>query len=145
MTSPDQHPVTAAPGVYESLAEMGNGALGERMGIEMLEASATLVRARMPVTGNTQPFGLLHGGASAALAEHVGSYAAQIHAGPGRRAVGIELNISHHKAVRDGHVEATATAVQLGRTTATYVISIADEQGNQVASARLTCLLRDNR
>ncbi len=119
------------------------GELADSMGIQLTELSAERTVATMPVLGNRQPLGLLHGGASALLAETVGSVAAHLSAGPGRFAVGIELNISHHRSATDGTVTATATAVQLGKTLATYVIEIVDDHGRRISSARLTCLLRD--
>lgn len=119
------------------------GELAESMGIELVEASAERTVATMPVIGNRQPLGLLHGGASALIAETVGSVAASLSAGPDRFAVGIELNISHHRSATDGVVTATARAVQLGKTLATYEIEITDDAGRRVSSGRLTCLLRD--
>ncbi|MDO8107652.1 hotdog fold thioesterase [Isoptericola sp. b441] len=115
--------------------------LVERLGIQILEISAERAVATMPVAGNTQPYGLLHGGASAALAETLGSYAAAAHAGPGRTAVGIELNATHHRSARDGLVTGTATALHLGRTTASYEIVVEDSAARRLCTARLTCLL----
>ena len=115
------------------------GTLMERMGIEFLEARPGRVVARMPVAGNTQPYGLLHGGASVVLAETVGSIAAGLHAGT---AVGTEVNASHHRSVRSGHVTATATPLHEGGTMATYAISIVDDDGRLTCTARLTCAVR---
>ncbi|WP_432873214.1 PaaI family thioesterase [Microbispora rosea] len=117
--------------------------LHQRMGLEILEASAERVVGRMPVKGNTQPHGLLHGGASCVLAETLGSTGAALHAGPGRIAVGIEINATHHRSATSGHVTAVATRVHGGRTLATYVIEISDDEGRAVCTARLTCMLRD--
>lgn len=121
------------------------GTLIERLGIVIDAASvdARTCSATMPVDGNTQPYGLLHGGATAALAETVGSIAAQAHAGPGRAAVGLELSITHHRSARAGIVRATATAVHLGRSSATYLVEVTDEADRRISSARLTCLLLD--
>ncbi len=119
------------------------GSLLERMGIEMTEVSATRAVGTMPVEGNTQPFGLLHGGASAVLAETLGSYAAKAHAGPGRAAVGIELNATHHRSARAGTVTGVATALHLGRTLASYEIVVSDDAGRRVCTARLTCMVLD--
>ncbi|ASU83504.1 aromatic compound degradation protein PaaI [Nocardiopsis gilva YIM 90087] len=132
----------------EQLAElMGNtnagGGLGERMGLEVSEASAKRVVGRMPVSGNTQPYGLLHGGASCVLAETLGSVGSAIHAGEGRIAVGIEINATHHRSATEGYVTGVATAVHLGRTLATWDIAITDDEGRRVCTSRLTCLLRD--
>ena len=99
----------------------------------------------MPVAGNTQPYGLLHGGASAVLAETLGSYAANAHATDGRAAVGIELNVTHHRSVRSGSVHGTATAVHLGGNLASYEVVVVDDDGRRVATARLTCMLIDVR
>jgi len=145
MTQDSNEGVTGTLEHLARLRDFGPSALGDRLGIELVSAAPELVVGRMPVAGNTQPFGLLHGGASAALAEHVGSIAANLHAGPGRHALGIELSISHHRSLSEGSVLATAEAVHLGRTAATYEISIEDEAGRRVASARLTCLLRPDR
>jgi len=106
-------------------------------------ASGTRVVATMPVAGNIQPFGLLHGGASCVLAETVGSLGAAVHAGPGAMVVGIEINATHHRAARDGEVTAVATQAHGGRTLATYDIVISDAEGHLVCTSRLTCLIRD--
>lgn len=119
------------------------GTLTERLGIEFLAASPQSVTARMPVAGNTQVVGLLHGGASAALAETVGSVAAALHAGQGRGAVGVELNATHHRGVESGSVTAVATALHRGGRLATYDVAITDDDGRRVCTARLTCMLVD--
>ncbi|MEV6579434.1 hotdog fold thioesterase [Streptomyces sp. NPDC051582] len=119
------------------------GHLGERMDIRILEASAERVVATMPVEGNTQPYGLLHGGASAVLAETLGSVGAMMHGGIKKVAVGVDLNCTHHRGVRSGLVTGVASPVHRGRSTATYEIVISDEQDRRVCTARLTCLLRD--
>lgn len=125
------------------LKEMGDGALAEKMGIRIVEGSAERVVATMPVAGNTQPFGLLHGGASVTLAEQAGSIAANLAAGSDRIAVGIEVSASHLKSVKAGVVTAVVTPVSIGRTLATYLIEITNEEGERTCIARLTCLLRD--
>lgn len=128
--------------VLAIVQEFGMGDLAHRMGMTLTEARRDCVRGSMPVEGNTQPFGLLHGGASAVLAESLGSIAAGIHAGWGTLVVGVDLNCTHHRAVRDGHVHGTATPLHTGRTVATYDIRIVDDEDRPVCSARLTCLLR---
>ncbi|TDE90400.1 hotdog fold thioesterase [Occultella glacieicola] len=125
------------------IADLTRDTLIEKLGIEMLEIGAERTVGRMPVAGNTQPAGLLHGGASAALAETLGSFAAIAHAGPGRYAVGLELNATHHRSAREGWVTGTATALHLGRSTASYEIAVADESGRRVCTSRLTCMLLD--
>ncbi|MFJ5687777.1 PaaI family thioesterase [Streptomyces sp. NPDC055037] len=119
------------------------GHLGTRMEVRIVEASAERVVGTMPVEGNTQPYGLLHGGASAVLAETLGSVGAMLHGGAGKVAVGVDLNCTHHRGVRSGLVTGVATPVHRGRSTATYEIAITDERDKRVCSARLTCLLRD--
>lgn len=121
------------------------GAMAERMGITLTHASPGRVVATMPVEGNTQPFGLLNGGASMALVETIGSIAANLHAGPGRYAVGIEISGSHHKSATAGLVTGTATPLSAGRTLATYEVIVTDESGARLCTGRLTCLLRDAR
>ena len=119
------------------------GALAERMGIEILGATTDRIVARMPVEGNTQPYGLLHGGASVVLAETLGSIGSAIHAGPGRIAVGVDINATHHRAARGGVVTGVATPVQLGSTLACYDVVVTDEDDRRICTARITCLLRD--
>jgi len=128
--------------VLAELGAMNGGTLGEKMGIELLEATPERVVARMPVAGNTQPFGLLHGGASVVLAESLGSIGAVLHAGEGRIAVGVDINATHHRAARAGFVTGTATALSLGNTLAVYDVAITDEDGNRVCTSRITCLIR---
>lgn len=147
----DESPIPTFPAdlpAPEELAAAMNsldnqGALGARMGIVYTYAAPDRVAARMPVAGNTQPYGLLHGGASAVLAESVGSVAAALNAGPGRVAVGIELNATHHRSARAGYVHAVATPLSVGRTLATFSIAIVDDDDRPLCTARLTCLLRD--
>ena len=122
-----------------------DGTLIERMGIEIVSVTAERAVATMPVEGNTQPAGLLHGGASAVLAETLGSFAAYQHAGPGRAAVGIELSATHHRSARAGVVTGTATAVHLGSTLASYEVVVEDSEGRRLCTARLTCMLIDAR
>ncbi|MFF1730193.1 PaaI family thioesterase [Streptomyces sp. NPDC058247] len=119
------------------------GDLGARMGVQIKEASAERVVGTMPVEGNTQPYGLLHGGASAVLAETLGSVGSMLHGGSSKIAVGVDLNCTHHRGARSGLVTGVATPVHRGRSTATYEIAITDEQDRRVCSARLTCLLKD--
>jgi uncharacterized protein (TIGR00369 family) len=115
--------------------------LHARMGIEILEATSHRVVASMPVEGNRQPFGLLHGGASCVLAETLGSIGATIHAQPHAVAVGVDINATHHRAVVDGIVTGVATPVHLGRSMACYEVAITDEADRRVCTARITCRL----
>ena len=130
-------------GTLEAMRASGEGTLVERMGIELLETTPERLVATMPVAGNTQPYGLLHGGASVVLAESLGSIGAQIHAGPGRVAVGLDINATHHRAARSGVVTGTATLLSAGRTLVSYDVVITDEDGRRVCTSRITCLLRD--
>ena len=127
----------------ERVLDIGVGELAETMGIEIVEASPERLVGTMPVAGNRQPFGLLHGGANVVLAETLGSIAAALHAGPERVPVGIEVSATHHRSVTSGSVTGEARAVALGRTLATYEIVIVDDEGRRTCTARLTCLLRD--
>jgi 1,4-dihydroxy-2-naphthoyl-CoA hydrolase len=114
------------------------------MGVEIIEASPERVIGTMPVEGNTQPYGLLHGGASCVLAETLGSVGAVLHGRTVDRpfAVGVDINATHHKAVRSGTVTGVATPVHRGRTAVTYEIVITDDAGDRVCTSRITCLLR---
>ena len=94
----------------------GSGALDKKMGIEITEASLTRLVATMPVDGNTQPMGILHGGANVVLAESLGSVGTQLNAGENRRIVGIDINATHHKATATGIGTGVATAVSIGKT-----------------------------
>ena len=120
------------------------GTLADRMGIVLLEAAPERVVGTMPVAGNTQPIGLLHGGASCVLAESLGSIGAALFAirDHGGIAVGIDINATHHKAVRSGIVTGVASPISLGRTIASYEIIVTDEPGDRVCTARLTCAVR---
>lgn len=122
---------------------VADGTLPGRMGIKIVSASASRVVATMPVDGNIQPLGLLHGGASCVLAETIGSLGAVLYADAGRAVVGIEISATHHRGVRDGEVTAVATLVHGGRTLATYDIVVTDAGGHRVCTSRLTCLIRD--
>jgi 1,4-dihydroxy-2-naphthoyl-CoA hydrolase len=134
----------AADGLQTLLAAGSGGTLGERMGVKLLEASAERVVGTMPVEGNTQPYGLLHGGASCVLAETLGSVGAVLHGQSVDRpfAVGVDINATHHKGVRSGLVTGVATPVHRGRTMVTYEVVITDDVDERICTARITCLLR---
>jgi uncharacterized protein (TIGR00369 family) len=118
------------------------GTLLQTMGIVVKEASPDRVVATMPVKGNTQPYGLLHGGASCVLAESLGSIGSALHAaGYGKVAVGVDINATHHRAVREGTVTGVATPIYLGRTTTSYEIVVTDDRDKRVCTARITCQL----
>lgn len=137
--------MTHTHGADDTLPLSFPGTLIERLGIEIEHISGERTVGTMPVEGNTQPTGLLHGGASVALAETLGSLAAAAHAGHGRPVVGIEVSATHHRAARSGRVRGEALALHLGRTTVSYEIAITDEDGRRVCTARLTCLLLEQR
>lgn len=117
------------------------GTLNEKMGIEILEISSHRVVATMPVEGNQQPYGLLHGGASVVLAETLGSIGSVAHGYPDRIAVGVDINATHHRSATSGVVTGVATAIHLGRTTTAYDVVITDERGKRVCTSRITCAL----
>lgn len=127
-----------------AMQDLAHNTLLSRMGIELVEASPQRVVGRMPVEGNTQPYGLLHGGASVVLAETLGSIGSALHAGPTRIAVGLDINATHHRAARSGFVTGTATALSLGNTLASYEIVVTDEQDKRICTCRISCLIRDN-
>jgi uncharacterized protein (TIGR00369 family) len=116
-----------------------------RMGIEVVSTSLDAVVGRMPVAGNRQMYGLLHGGASAVLAETLGSTLSALHALPERFPVGLELSCTHHRAATEGYVTGVARPIHIGRSTSTSEIVITDEQGRRTCTAKLTCLHRDTR
>ncbi len=115
------------------------------MGMSVVEASPERVVITMPVAGNTQPMGLLHGGANAVLVETAGSIGAALHAGPGKAIVGLDINATHHRSAREGTVTATAVPLSLGRTLTSYEVVIRDDQDRLLCTGRLTCLIRDPR
>lgn len=119
------------------------GTMNEHMGVEILQASAQRCVARMPVEPNTQPYGLLHGGASVALAETLGSIGSALHAATlGKIAVGLDINATHHRSARSGWVTGTATPLSLGGTVTSYEVVIVDEDDRRLCTARITCALR---
>ena len=133
------------PELAERLVSSGGCELAIRMGIEFLELSASHSVARMPVEGNRQVVGLLHGGAHVVIGESLGSVSSAIHAGPGRYAVGIEINATHSRSATEGWVTATCDALVLGRTLCTHEIVVRDEAGTRLSTVRMSNLLRDLR
>ncbi|PRY61522.1 uncharacterized protein (TIGR00369 family) [Knoellia remsis] len=143
MTAHDLAPDTDVLPFVEQMNELNPNSLMRRMGIEVTEATPTRIVATMPVEGNTQPYGLLHGGASVVLAETLGSIGSAIHAGVDRIVVGTDINATHHRAARSGLVTGVATPVSLGRTLCSWEIVVTDEDGKRVCTSRITCLIRD--
>lgn len=113
------------------------------MGMTLVEASPDRVIISMPVEGNTQPMGLLHGGANAVLIETAGSIGAALHAGRGKAIVGLDINATHHRSAREGTVTATAVPLSLGRTLTSYEVTIRDDADRLLCTGRLTCLVRE--
>ncbi len=136
---------TTSTAVDDRLAERGMGELAEKMGMVITELTAERAVGTIPVEGNRQPVGLLHGGAYVVLAESLGSMAANVHAGPGRYAVGIELNASHSRSATSGTVTGTCTAIHLGNTLTTHEIVLTDDQGRRCSTVRITNMIRDVR
>lgn len=121
--------------------ERGSGALDQKMGIKIIEIEPGRLVGTMPVEGNTQPFGLLHGGANVVLAESLGSIGTSLHAGPTRKIVGVDINATHHKSATSGLVTGIATAISLGKTLCSWDIVITNEAGERTCTARITCLI----
>ncbi|WP_291415886.1 hotdog fold thioesterase [Actinophytocola sp.] len=128
------------PGVRYDLVDQ---LLPTKMGIEITEWDPKRVVGTMPVAGNLQPYGLLHGGANATLAETIGSAAAALNAGTERVALGLELSCTHHRAAKSGIVTGVATPLHVGRSTSTFEIVITDDEGRRTCTARLTCIVRE--
>ena len=137
-----ENQIVTSEKALEVMKQRGLGALADKMGIELKELSAERAVATMPVVGNTQPIGLLHGGAHVVLAESLGSFAANVHAHPWGYAVGIELSASHHASIKEGVVTGTCTAIKLGKTLTTHEIKMTDEAGNLLSTVRITNYLR---
>ncbi len=129
--------------ILASLRAACAGTLVERMEIDLVSASRDEVVGTMPVAGNTQPYGLLHGGASAVLAETLGSIHALLTTGPDKAPVGIEINATHHRAARSGLVTGVSRPIHVGGTMMTFEIVITDDQGKRICTSRLTCIARE--
>jgi uncharacterized protein (TIGR00369 family) len=136
----------SAPEADAPTSSMPTGAhdVHELLGIEILEASLEQVVMRVPVDWKVhQPYGLLHGGVSALLAESAASFGGALAAGPGRSVVGIELNASHLRGLRDGHLTAVATPVRIGRTLQVWAIALTDDDGRDICAARCSLAVID--
>ncbi|AVG24036.1 thioesterase [Pontimonas salivibrio] len=138
-----EFPANLDPKLIERLVTTQGGQLTQKMGIVFEKLTAEESIATMPVEGNRQVIGLLHGGAHVVLGESLGSLSAAIHAGPGRIAVGIEINASHSKSVTEGLVHGHCRALSLGRTLATHEIVMTDDSGRRLSTVRMTNFLRD--
>lgn len=140
--APDMTLFDTEPDRFPPADALPLGELARRMGIVITESTPQRMVATMPVAGNRQPFGLLHGGASAVLAESVGSIHATLLAGRGRFAVGVELSCTHHRPALAGIVTAVCTPLHVGRSVSTFHIALSDEAGQPTCTARLTCMSR---
>lgn len=117
-----------------------SGTLGERLGIELLTASRERLTARMPVEGNRQPAGRLHGGASLALAEELASVGSWLNLDVRRQVgVGVDVSGTHVRGVSEGHVTAEATLAYRGRTLMVWTVEVRDDRGRTTTLARCTC------
>ncbi|MGC3993844.1 MAG: PaaI family thioesterase [Propionicimonas sp.] len=119
--------------------------LDEKLGVELDEVTPTRASARCPVEGNTQPFGLWHGGASCVLAETLASLAAAAEVGPEGAVTGVDINATHLRPARRGWLTGVATAIRIGGSLATYDVTITDEADEQVCAARITVFLKRKR
>ncbi len=124
-------------------ANRGLGALADRMGIVLTEFSVERSVATMPVEGNTQPVGLLHGGAYVVLGESLGSMSANLYAGAGKLAVGVDINATHTRSATSGIVTGVCTPIHLGRTMTVHEIVVSDEQGQRCSTVRITNMIKD--
>jgi 1,4-dihydroxy-2-naphthoyl-CoA hydrolase len=117
----------------------GRQSIHELLDVEVVEAGPERVVMRLPVDWKVhQPYGILHGGVSALLAESAASFGGALAAGPDRSVVGIELSASHLRSLRDGHLIADATPVRVGRTVQVWRISLSDDEGRAICEARCT-------
>ena len=124
-------------------ARRGMGALAEKMGMEFVEFSIDRCVATLPVEGNTQPVGLMHGGAYVVLGESLGSMAANLHAGPDRLAVGVDINATHTRSATSGVVTGVCTPVHLGRSVTVHEIVVSDDQGRRCSTIRITNMIKN--
>ncbi len=127
----------------EWAARRGLGALADKMGMKVVEFTVDRCVATLPVEGNTQPVGLMHGGAYVVLGESLGSMAANLHAGPGRLAVGVDINATHTRSATSGVVTGVCTPVHLGRSVTVHEIAVSDEEGRRLSTIRITNMIRD--
>jgi 1,4-dihydroxy-2-naphthoyl-CoA hydrolase len=131
--------VTTPPQFPTGLIPSGQHDIHELLDVEIVEATPERVVLRLPVTWKVhQPYGILHGGVSALLAESAASMGAALAAGPERSVVGIELNASHLRSVRDGHLTAVATPIRAGRTIQVWAIHLHDDDDRAICEARCT-------
>ena len=121
----------------------GGGSLGEKMGLDIIELTVDRAVATMPVEGNTQPMGIMHGGAYVVLGESLGSMSASLHAGPGRYVVGVDINATHTASANSGLVTGVCTPLHLGRSITVHEIVITNEAGRRCSTIRITNMILD--
>jgi 1,4-dihydroxy-2-naphthoyl-CoA hydrolase len=148
----DNGAVTLDPDIAQMLQKLASDPtqLTAKLGIRLLNQDPARLVATMPVEGNLQPYGLLHGGATAALAETLGSVAAILNAPEGSRAVGVDLNITHHRSARGTVVTGVCVPLHTGRTVSGFEIVVTDDpdgsgDGPRLSTARLTCSVLSRR
>jgi 1,4-dihydroxy-2-naphthoyl-CoA hydrolase len=131
----------------EDLQKRSEGTLNSNLGIEFLEVGDDFIEARMPVDKRTfQPFGLLHGGANAALAETLGSVASSLCVDLKTHVpVGLEINANHLKSAKSGWVKGRVTPLHVGRTTHVWEIKIVNENSDLICVSRLTVAIIERR
>ena len=143
MSIDQNHQVSEGDQLAAMFNELGAGHLTERMDIAITSATKEEIVGTMPVAGNTQLHGLLHGGASVVLAETLGSLMAALHAGPDKQVVGVDINATHHRSAKEGRVTGVCRALHAGRTLVVSEIVITDESGRLVCTSRITCLVKE--
>ena len=127
----------------EYLGRIGLGRLAATMGIEMTEFTRERAVATMPVEGNTQPFGLVHGGAYAVLGETLGSMHAGFLAPEGKMPVGVDINATHTGSATEGTVTGVCTPIHVGRSMCVHEIVITDDRGRRCSTVRITNFYKD--
>jgi uncharacterized protein (TIGR00369 family) len=137
------NPTEAAEAANRMIRDGQAGTMIPNIGLEYLEVSPSRMVARIPVEPNLQPYGLLHGGATAALCETVASFGTAVAVGLEKLVTGVELNVNHIRGVRTGFVTATGIPLHVGRTTAVWDMRVHDDEARLVAVGRLTLVIRD--
>ncbi|MFI8594248.1 PaaI family thioesterase [Microbacterium sp. NPDC078428] len=133
----------AHPSALEWARSRGIGSLAQKMGFEWVEFTPERAVATMPVEGNTQPVGLMHGGAYVVLGESLGSMHANLHAGAGRLAVGVDINATHTRSATSGRVTGVCTPLHLGRSMTVHEIVVSDDAGRRLSTVRITNMIKD--
>ncbi|HEV3475319.1 MAG TPA: PaaI family thioesterase [Actinomycetota bacterium] len=143
MTDNPVPPGATREGILQMATDAIRGTLMERLQLEWVDIGLERVVARLPVDGNTQVYGQLHGGATAALCETIGSIGTAVAVGLEKRVAGIQLSVNHLRAVDGGMITATGTPLRVGRSVAVWTMRVEDDDGNLVASGTLTVAIRE--